>query len=87
MADPQREGRQLHRYRSQIVRLKEAARWIPVGERLPDDDLTVMVACKDSDEPVWLGYHDETGWVSATDGAPITGLVTHWKQMPEGPNG
>lgn len=61
--------------------------WTAVEERLPDDDITVMVALKDSDEPVWFGYHDEAGWHSATDGAPITSMVTHWKPTPEGPHG
>lgn len=89
MVDPQREGRQLHRYRSRIAELKAALdeKWIPLTERLPDDDITVLVAVKDVDEPVWLAYHDEHGWFSATDGVPLTALVTHWRQMPEGPNG
>lgn len=59
-------------------------RWIPVEECMPDDDLTVMVALKDADEPVWLGWHDENGWHSV-DATPIA--VTHWQQMPEGPHG
>jgi hypothetical protein len=60
-------------------------KWIPVAERLPDDDITVMIATKDTDEPVWLGYHDEHGWTSATDGVPLDELVTHWAPMPESP--
>lgn len=59
-------------------------RWIPVAERLPDDDITVMIALKDEDEPVWLGYHDEHGWHSATDSAPLGDKVLGWKPMPEG---
>lgn len=58
-------------------------RWIPVTERLPDDDLTVMISCTDADEPVWLGYHDEHGWHSATDSEPLGKMVTAWKPMPE----
>lgn len=60
-------------------------RWTPVAELLPDDDITVMIATKDTDEPVWLGYHDEHGWTSATDGVPLDELVTHWAPMPESP--
>jgi hypothetical protein len=59
-------------------------RWIPVEVRLPDDDLTVVVAITNSDEPVWLGFHDGSGWYSV-DAMPIK--VTHWMPMPEGPNG
>ena len=58
--------------------------WIPVTERLPDDELTVLVALADSDEPVWLGYHDADGWYYI-DGAPADENVTHWQPMPEGP--
>ena len=61
----------------------EAARWTPVTDRLPDDDLTVMVALT-GDEPVWFGFHDEHGWHSA-DASPLGDQVTHWMPMPEGP--
>lgn len=59
--------------------------WTPVAESLPDDDTTVLIACK-GNEPVWLGYHDVADWYN-TEGEPITSLVTHWQDMPEGPNG
>lgn len=58
--------------------------WIPVTARLPDDELTVLIALKDSDEPVWLGYHDAEGWFSA-DAMPQ--IVTHWQPIPEPPHG
>jgi hypothetical protein len=58
--------------------------WIPAADRLPDDELTVLIALKDSDEPVWLGYHDADGWYSA-DGMPQKENVTHWAPMPEAP--
>jgi hypothetical protein len=58
--------------------------WIPVADRLPDDELTVLIALKDSDEPVWLGYHDADGWFSA-DAMPQ--IVTHWQPIPEPPHG
>lgn len=61
------------------------ATWIPVTERLPDDDITVIVALGCSDEPVWLGYHDADGW-STVDAVPHFD-VTHWMPMPEGPHG
>lgn len=62
--------------------------WTPVAERLPDDDITVLIAVKDSDEPVWVGYHDgEDGWCSASDAIPIDGMVTHWMPLPEAPRG
>jgi hypothetical protein len=63
----------------------EADGWMPIAEKMPDDDITVMVACKDADEPVWLGYHDADGWFSATDGVELTKIVTHWKHVSEAP--
>lgn len=56
--------------------------WTPVGDRLPDDDLTVMIALRNLPEPVWMGWHDEEGW-HLVDGLPAD--VTHWKPFPEGP--
>lgn len=58
--------------------------WVPVTERLPDDELTVLVAIKDSDEPVWLGYHDADGWMNV-DAMPLGGAVTHWMPLPQEP--
>lgn len=60
--------------------------WIALAERLPDDDITVMIAMKDGTEPVWLGYYDGDCWYSV-DATPIRTRVTHWRPMPEGPNG
>jgi hypothetical protein len=63
-----------------------AAGWIPVSERLPDDDLTVMIAMAESDEPWWLGYHSHGGW-HCVDATQPASAVTHWKPMEAGPNG
>ena len=56
--------------------------WVAVSDRLPDDDLTVLVATSECDEPVWLGWHDEEGWHSV-DAVPLK--VTHWMPIPEAP--
>lgn len=58
--------------------------WIPVYERLPDDEITVLIALQDSEEPVWIGYHDGDGWHYAS-GEPAGDNVTHWQHMIEGP--
>jgi len=61
--------------------------WIPVAERLPDSETTVMVYAPAADPPVWLGYYDERdhgdGWWSV-DEAKLD--VTHWTHTPEPPN-
>ncbi len=58
------------------------AAWVPVAERLPDDEITVMVATVHSDEPVWMGWHDESGWYSV-EATPIN--VSHWMPLPTPP--
>lgn len=61
--------------------------WIPVGERLPDDDLGVMIGLRDkSGDDVWIGWHDgDMGWVC--DNGPLGERVTHWMPLPEAPHG
>lgn len=56
--------------------------WTAASERLPDDDLCVLIAMADGE--VWTGYHDADGWyyVSAD---PVGSEVTHWAQFPKPP--
>lgn len=78
---------EISEYRELAVAL-EARAWIPVTERLPDDDISVMIALRASSDPddVWIGWHDgEMGWVC--DNGPLGDRVTHWMPMPEGPRG
>lgn len=58
--------------------------WVPVSERVPESDATVLIALVDDEEhPVWLGYYEATdGWFSV-DGFPIA--VTHWTKLPKKP--
>lgn len=61
----------------------KALKWIPVEERLPDDDVSVMIAVGgETGEPVWIGWHDGDGWHD-TSGAPCQ--VTAWKDLPAEP--
>lgn len=59
--------------------------WIPVANRLPDADLTVLVALADGE--VWPAYLDGETW-RYVDAMPIEAThVTHWRDMPEAPAG
>ena len=68
-----------------FTRGEQPSAWVAVGERLPDDGQTVLVAFDpacDTGEPVWLGWLDEGAWRDA-DGAPWP--VTHWQPIPAPP--
>ena len=80
----------------EAVRYKEANRWIPVTERLPDkelwehqklydDDLEVLVMIKGAKKATTL-YYNEEGEFYAPDGNGATFYkVTHWMPLPEPP--
>ena len=71
-----------HRLKRLSERVCQAFHWVPINERLPDSDTTVLVAVVDADEPVWLGYLDGSEWCEIS-GAPIR--VTHWAELPAPP--
>jgi Protein of unknown function (DUF551) len=61
-----------------------AASWIATADRLPDDDMCVLVFVPDQNDQVWLGYisseHGEWLCVSGSTCEP-----THWMELPEPP--
>ena len=64
--------------------MSERVQWIPVSDRLPDDELTVLVFMPHASEQVWLGFYADGNWRCA-DGFYMAHPVTHWAEMPEGP--
>jgi hypothetical protein len=58
--------------------------WSDVNDELPDDDITVLIAQDDANEPVWLGYRDGDFWRDVSGTAYIN-KVTHWADLPELP--
>lgn len=62
----------------------EVLEWVPVGEWVPDADLTVLAYRPDVDDPVWPAYLDLDGWRDACTGELLAGDVTHWAE-PKGP--
>ena len=74
--------------KAEIARLREERRWVPVGERLPDDLRRVMVMAPGlyGAQVAWLlngKWHDGIGY---PDDA-IDSRVTHWMPLPPGPEG
>lgn len=61
----------------------EPIEWIAVSDALPDSETTVLVFSPGTDEPVWLGYHDET-WLDVS-GFELLNQPTAWAPMPKGP--
>jgi hypothetical protein len=62
--------------------------WIPVAERLPDDDTTVLLALADGD--VITGWHEGGDSVFPREWRDVTGWqitqgVTHWADLPAAP--
>lgn len=62
--------------------------WISVEDRLPHDDIVVMVYVPNASEPVWIGFYvsEDDDWFWA-EGVMIFDTVTHWMPLPAPPNG
>lgn len=61
----------------------EQIEWIACAERLPDDEITVLLR---TEQDVWPGWRAGSVWRD-TDGMPVRRKVTHWCDMPAGPRG
>lgn len=65
--------------------MREEIQWVPVGERLPTSDETVLICAKDTSEPVWIGFYDGSpGWAGWWEVDGSRAEVTHWAPMPKG---
>lgn len=64
--------------------MTESIHWHAVGDALPDADNTVLVrfAPGTTGEPVWLASFDGSDWFDIEGFAQD---VTHWADMPNGP--
>lgn len=65
--------------------MNETINWIPVDEQLPDDEMTVMTYHPTLNEPVWLGYFLQGNWYSTAGDYLGKCAVTHWAEIPAGP--
>ena len=62
-----------------VLATLESLRWIPISERLPDADLTVMLQMEDGE--IWTGFHDgDDGWRYVS--ADLASGVRAWRAMP-----
>ena len=67
---------------AEIARLREERRWVPVGERLPPDEVWVDVAGRWGD---CLGWHDGEEWRNVEEDQ-FPSEVTHWRKRGPGPD-
>ena len=74
--------------------LKEAQRWVPVSERLPEEPYGCLLIVEEDDHggeprkvllPYFAGY-DGDGWNDG-DGQRVPFEVTHWQPLPQPPKG
>ena len=82
MAELRAENEQL---KARIAELKERQRWIPVGERLPDNWKSVLTIdiSKSTRDMVTAFYNPETSLWSTRFSCDL--WVTHWMPLPEPP--
>ncbi len=82
------------RLRAEIARLREERRWIPVGERLPDLDVEVLVWQQGYTAIGWREHRPwytvpKTIWTLGDEldkGYPPE-KITHWMPLPAPPKG
>ncbi len=66
-----------------LAELVEERRWVPVGERLPEDEEWVEIAGAWGEN---IGYFDGEQWID-TESETFDYLVTHWRKRTPGPEG
>ena len=57
--------------------------WVPVGERLPDDSVAVLMWSPS--QGMYLGSFDAGFWFADNGPMPEEMEVTHWRELPAPP--
>lgn len=64
--------------------MEEKITWVDTKDRLPDDEMTVMINRPSINEPVWLGYYSAGCWYTV-DGVMLPCMdAEYWAEMPSG---
>ena len=68
----------------EIARLREERRWVPVGERLPPDNVAVL--CWVDGCGAEMAWREKEQWFLSFAGYRISdSTYTHWQPLPPGP--
>ena len=63
-------------------------KWIPVTERLPEDDSDVLAYLRIGEEGrIYPANYAKGMWFDCIFNAPATDTTTHWMPLPEPPKG
>ncbi len=69
--------------------LTETIEWHDASVELPQDFDEKLLRIEDSTSRgvnFWIGYYGKGQWRFASDADPVLGTVTHWADLPKGPN-
>ena len=63
-------------------------KWIPVTERLPEDDSDVLAYLRIGEESrIYPANYAKGMWFDCLFNTPATDTTTHWMPLPEPPKG
>ena len=68
---------------AELERIHAKRRWIPIKERLPEQNIEVLVVWGSVHNPDIAWMIDDSNWESIT-GLPIS-KITHWMPLPQAP--
>ena len=61
-------------------------KWIPVSERLPEDDSDVLAYLRIGEEGrIYPANYAKSMWFDCIFNTPATNTTTHWMPLPEPP--
>ena len=89
LSKPQDDARdvllnEFDRLEQEVEWLREAARWIPVEERLPEPLIPVEVVMDGMVTNLMLSPDKET-WMNVAGWPYSASSITHWRALPEPP--
>lgn len=64
----------------------DAVKWIPVAERLPEDDSDVLAYLRIGEEGrIYPANYAKGMWFDCIFNTPATNTTTHWMPLPDAP--